>query len=170
MRRVDQGHARNLVGIPGGIHLCVQAAVGMAYQHVGALSVGVGEQGVQFGGDLFGVSGLRASFAPAQAGTVIDAHARGLGELLLHPDSAPTCPGWQLPGSPWAAFSEAVDVQAVATHVHHLAGRGIAALVYLGGYGLVDRPENGECEEPGDRPRSPRWIQDPSPLPWLYSL
>jgi hypothetical protein len=58
MRRVDQGHARNLVGVPGGIHLRVQAAVRMAPQHVGALSVGVGEQGVQFGGDLFGVSGF----------------------------------------------------------------------------------------------------------------
>jgi hypothetical protein len=49
MRRVDQGHARNLVGVPGGIHLGVQAVVGMAYQHVGALRVGVDEQGVQFG-------------------------------------------------------------------------------------------------------------------------
>ena len=49
MRRVNEGHARNLVGAPGGRHLHVQAAVRMAYQHVGALRVGVDEQGVQFG-------------------------------------------------------------------------------------------------------------------------
>jgi hypothetical protein len=30
MRRVDQGHARNLVGVPSGIHLGVQAALRMA--------------------------------------------------------------------------------------------------------------------------------------------
>jgi hypothetical protein len=36
-------------------------------------------------------------------------------------------------------------VQAVAAHVHHLAGRGIAALVYFGGYGLVDRPETASA-------------------------
>jgi hypothetical protein len=40
---------------------------------------------------------------------------------------------------------------------------GIAGLVYLGGYGLVDRPENGECEEPAIVYKSPRQIQDPSP-------
>ena len=40
---------------------------------------------------------------------------------------------------------------------------GIAGLVYLGGYGLVDRPENGECEEPAIVYKSPRQIEDPSP-------
>ena len=35
MRRVDQGHARNLVGVPGGIDLGVQAVVRMAYQYAG---------------------------------------------------------------------------------------------------------------------------------------
>jgi hypothetical protein len=43
----------------------------------------------------------------------------------------------------------------VGAHVHHLAGRGIGALVYLRGDGLVDGPDDGEREEPGDRPNEP---------------
>ena len=83
---IDQGHARHLVGIPGGVRLRVQAAERVAYQHVRALDAGFGEQGVQFARDPPGVPGFRARLAPAHPRAVVGAHARGIGDLPLHPD------------------------------------------------------------------------------------
>src|SRR5215204_2824654 len=76
MRRVDQGYARNLVGVPGGIHLRIQSSDGVAF------SVGALEQGMEFAGDVPGVPGFRTSLAPAHPRTVVGAHLGSLGELL----------------------------------------------------------------------------------------
>jgi hypothetical protein len=119
---------------------------------------------VEFAGDLPGVSLLRTGLAPAQPGAVVGTHARGLGELLLHPDPVGRhTPVRGFQDHRGAALSDAVDVQAVVTHIDQLTGRGIGALVYLRGYYLVDRPDNGEGEEPGDHPHEP--APDPKSRP-----
>jgi hypothetical protein len=49
-----------------------------------------------------------------------------------------------------AALPDAVQVQTVLTHIHHLSGSGEGLpLVDLGGYGLVDRPNNEGHQESG---------------------
>src|SRR5215208_7267802 len=140
----------------------------MTYQHVGAFSACALEQVMEFAGNLPGVPRFRTSLTPAQARTVVGAHTRGLCELLLHPDPVgrhtQVCSFQDHRG---AAFSEAVDVQAVSAHVHHFAGRGIGALVYLRGDGLVDDSYDGEREEPGDEPHEP--APDPRSQPSLLS-
>src|SRR5215217_925551 len=157
MRRVDKHHARRLVRVPGGIHPRVQPAVGMTHQHVGAFSVGVAvEQGMEFAGDLPGIPGFWAGLAPTHPRTVVGAYARGLCELLLHPDPVgrhTKVGGFQ--DHRGAAFSHAVDVHEATIDVHHFAGRGVGALVYLRGDYLVDGSYDSEREEPGDEPHEP---------------
>src|SRR5215207_4619278 len=122
---------------------------------------------MQFAGDLPGVPGLRTGLAPAHTGTVVTAHARGLCELLLHPD--PVGRHTQVGGFQdhrGAAFSHAVDVHEATIDVHHFAGRGVGALVYLRGYGLVGSSYNSEREEPGDRPHEPASDPRARPSPW----
>src|SRR5215208_5780903 len=120
MRGVDQDHARNLLGIPGGVHLRVQPAIGMTHQHVGAFSVSTLEQRMEFAGDLPGVPGFWPSLAPSHTSAVVGAHAGGLGELR--------------------------------------------------GYGLVDRPYDGERDESADRPHEPAPDPRSKPSPWSYFL
>src|SRR5215216_3757658 len=171
MRGVDQGHTRNLVGVPGGIHLRIQSSEGVAYQHVGAFSVGALEQGMEFAGDVPGVPGFRTSLAPAHPRTVVGAHLGSLGELLLHPDP----PGRHTKVGSFqdhrgAAFSDAVDVHEVAIHVYHFAGRRIATLLYLRGDSLVDSSYDSDGEEPYDHPYEAAPDPGYQPSPWSCSL
>src|SRR5918998_2004546 len=126
---------------------------------------------MKFTRDLFGVPGFRSGFAPAQAGTVVGAHARGLGDLLLHPGPVgrhPSVGGFQ--DHRGTALSDTVDVQAVSAHVHHFARWGIGALIYLRSDGLVGCPDNGEGGEPSDRaPKAAAGPKAPPPL-WSASL
>src|SRR5215218_10173934 len=126
---------------------------------------------MQFAGDLLGVSGFRTGLAPAHTRAVVTAHARGLCELLLHPD--PVGRHTEVGGFQdyrGAALSHAVDVHEVTIDVHHFAGRGICTLVYLRGDYLVDSPNNSEREEPGDRPQEPAPDPRSRPSPWACSL
>src|SRR5215217_5364053 len=167
MRRVDQGYARNLVGVAGGIHLRIQSSKGVAYQHVGSFSVGALEQGMEFAGDVPGVPGFRTSLAPAHPRTVVGTHARALCELLLHPDPVgrhTEVGGFQ--DHRGATLSHAVDVHETTIDVHHFAGREIGTLVYLRGYDLVDGPYNCEREDPADEPHEP--APDPRSQPSLW--
>ena len=127
---------RNSLRIPCG----VQAAAGVANWHAGALDVGVLEQGVQFAGDLPGVLRFRTGLAPAQLRAVVGAHACGSSGLPLHTD--PVGRHTQV-GSfkdhRGAAFSDAVDVQAVTAHADQLAGWRIGS------------PDCGECQEGNDQ-------------------
>jgi hypothetical protein len=52
-------------------------------------------------------------------------------------------------------------VHEVTIHVHHFAGRGIGALVYLRGDYLVDGSYDSEREEPDDEPHQA--APDPKP-------
>ena len=109
--------------------------------------------------------------APAHTGAVVGAHARGLCDLLLHPDLV----GRHTQAASFqdhrgAAFSDAVDGQAVTANVHHFAGWGIGTLVYLRGDDLIDRAHNSEREEPGDHPHEPTPDPKTQPSPWSRSL
>src|SRR5215204_4042524 len=103
--------------------------------------------------------------APSQARTVVGAYARGLGELLLHPDppSRHTKVG-SFQDHRGAAVANAVDVQAVIANVHHLAGWRIGSLGKLCSDCLVNCSNDGENQESNDQPqeRLPGPPQDPS--------
>src|SRR5215208_5186748 len=126
---------------------------------------------MQFAGDLLGVSGFRTGLAPAHTRAVVGAHARGLRELLLHPDPVgrhTEVGGFQ--DHRGTALSHAVDVHEVTIHVHHFAGRRIGALVYLRGDSLIDHPYDGEREDPYDEPHEPAPDPSSQPSPWSYFL
>src|SRR5215211_6932317 len=63
-----------------------------------------------------------------------------------------------------ASLAHAVDVQAVASHVDHLARRRIGSFGKLCSDSLVDRPEDGEGQQDDDQPqeRPPDPPYDPS--------
>src|SRR5215217_7691869 len=52
-----------------------------------------------------------------------------------------------------ASLAHAVDVQAVASHVDHLARRRIGSFGKLCSDSLVDRPEDGEGQQDDDQPQ-----------------
>ena len=70
---VDQHHAGDLVGVAGGEGEHVEAAEGVAGQHVGSWHVSALQQRVQVGRDLGAVLGGVGGLAPAATGAVVDA-------------------------------------------------------------------------------------------------
>ena len=100
---------------------------------------------MQFAGDPRGVPGFGAALAPAHPGAVVGAHARGLGDLLLHPDPVGRgVPERRLKDHGRTALAYAIDVQLVVAHVHRLAGGRMRPFGTLGDHGLVNHPDGGE--------------------------
>ena len=125
---VQQHHAGDLLGVPGGVGHRVRAAGGVSDQDEGAGLAGCGEQRVQVRRGLEAVLGVGGVLAPALPGAVVGAHPGGLGDLADDP-----APGGGDLGEAveehdgGAAVAVAVQVQPVAVDVVRLAGGGEGA-------------------------------------------
>ena len=127
---VQEHHAGDLLGVPGGVGHGVGAAGRVPDQHEGAGLAGRGEQGVQVLGGGHAVLGVLASFAPALSGAVVGADPGGVGR----PGRDPGPGGGDLAQAVeehdgGAAVAAAVQVQPVAADLVALAGGGVGALV-----------------------------------------
>ena len=133
---VEEHQAGDLVGELRGEGLDVEAAEGVAGQHVGPGNVRAVEQRVQVGGDLGTVLWSVGGVAPASAGAVVHADCGVAGDRRRDPGEIggdPTLTWFQDDGR--APCAGAVQVEPVAADVDQLAGRRVGP----GVEGLPDR-------------------------------
>jgi hypothetical protein len=140
--RVHQHHPRHPVRAAAGVADQVQPGGAVAHQDVGGRRLAVLEQDVQVGGALLGGVGHQGGGAPAVARAVVAAGAGLPGDQGLHlgPMQGPL-PQAAVQDHRRVARAGAVEVQGVAVHRHHAAGRRMAAGVPQGGEALVARAQ-----------------------------
>ena len=164
-RQVHQDERCRLRREARGERLRQRRAHALAHEHERPLLVRASQQPLQLLDGQVRAEWLLARLAPAQARTVVAAHACRAGHRRLHVAPRRRQPGRRrIEHHGWRALAVARDVELVAADVHHAPGPRVGAAFDRGGHALVrhadQRDESQERHDSQGPPAAARRVHE----------